>query len=174
MYECDFQLFSPCNTITPLGFRKDRPLNIWNLAAMPGTGVVFVFVLLGDHSSGTLTIKDGAPDCRQVPLNRPELWRLSGCRQDCFPPQHDWCESGVTRSKFKANCRQSQVLASATMTERFPGTEANGLRSVSKSADVFCAGGHSSLSCSMVQPGEVSDSCGSTNLPYNSGRRARK
>ncbi len=174
MYECDFQLFSPCNTITPLGFRKDRPLNIWNLAAMPGTGVVFVFVLLGGHSIGTLIMKGGDPDCRRVPLNRPELWRLPGCRQDCLPPQHNWCKSGVTRSEFRANCRQIQVLANATMSERVPGTEANGLRSVSKSADVFCAGGHGSLSCSMVQPGEVSDSCGSTNLLYNSGRRARK
>lgn len=173
MYECDFQLFSPCNTITPLGFRKDRPLNIGNLQRCQGLELFLCLSYLA-VTIGTLIMKGGDPDCRQVPLNRPKLWRLPGCRQDCLPPQHDWCKSGVTRSEFRANCRQSQVLANATMSERVPGTEANGLRSVSKSADVFCAGGHGSLSCSMVQPGEVSDSCGSTNLLYNSGRRARK
>lgn len=147
-------------------------LDTWTLQRCQGL-VLFLYLSYLAVTLSTLTMQ-GGPDCRRVPLNRPKLWRLPGCRQDCLSPQHDWCASGVTRSEFRANCRQSQLLANTKMGKRVPGTEANGLRSVSKSADFFCAGSHGSLSCSMVQPGEVSDSCGSTNLPYNSGRRARK
>ena len=122
----------------------------------------------------TLTMQGGDPDCRRVPLNRPKLWRLPRRRQDCSPAEQDWGKTRVTRREFTANCRQRPVLASTAMIERVPEIQTNGPLSVSKSEDIFCARGHGSLSCSMVQPGEVSDSCGSTNLPYNSGRRARK
>jgi len=58
-------------------------LDTWTLQRCQGL-VLFLYLSYLAVTLSTLTMQ-GGPDCRRVPLNRPKLWRLPGCRQDCLP-----------------------------------------------------------------------------------------